>query len=78
LGLPWSRLPVLPLPPHLSAVALVVAATGNATGGNQGEADMAGREHAKGVEDMAGADNAGKITAPQRESNKQAKHAQSK
>ncbi len=41
---------------------------GNAGEGIQGKADMAGRKHAEGVEDMAGTDTAGKIIAPQRES----------
>jgi hypothetical protein len=67
LGSPWLRSPVLLLLPNPSAIASVAAVTGNAMGGTQGEVDMAGHEHAEGVEDMAGADNAGKIIAPQRE-----------
>jgi hypothetical protein len=74
-GSSWSRSSP---PPHPSAFALVVAAMGDAAGGTQGEAEMAGCKRTEGVKDMARACIAGKIIAPQRESNKQAKQAKSK
>ncbi len=70
--------PPPPPPPPLSVIKSAVEAMGDTAGCTQGEAEVAGHKRAKGVEDMNGADIAGKIIVTQRESNKQAKQAKSK